>query len=165
MSRAAEASPILWQNAIAAMSCLNCEAAIKEETWPGDKASHACGNTAWKISKERKSTTRPQREVITLPSLVISVIQLDEAERMHSGKRDNSLYIKAGQRSWANNCWLSKMTKLNIKCESNCFVTGVLLSSFNWNLPLSINLTQQKLVYCCSKYTVTYLPEGITFLF
>lgn len=106
MKRAVEASPIPWQNAIAAMSCLKCEAVIKEETWPGDKTTDVCGNTAWKISEECKSTTRPQWEVITLPSLVISMLQLEEAKRMHNGKEDNSLYMKAGQRPLAH-CSLS----------------------------------------------------------
>lgn len=41
LMRAAYAPPALWQNAIAAMSCLSCESAIKEETWPGDK-SQSC---------------------------------------------------------------------------------------------------------------------------
>lgn len=72
------------------MSCLNCEAVIKEEAWPGDKTTDVCGNTAWKSSEECKSTTRPQREVITLPSLVILMLQLEEAERTQNAKEDNS---------------------------------------------------------------------------
>lgn len=50
MRRAAEAVPVPWQNAITTISCLNCEAAIKEEAWPGDRTTDVCGNS---LKKQR----------------------------------------------------------------------------------------------------------------
>lgn len=90
--RAAEASPALWQNAVAVMSCLNCESAIKEETWPGDKASHACGNTAWKISTNANPPKDPNVEWLLFHPWLVQRF----SQRGCSGTRDNSLCLNAG---------------------------------------------------------------------
>lgn len=63
------------------------EALLKEEACPGDKTTDGCGNTAWKRRQECKNHHKtPTEKVITLPYLVISILQLEEAEMMQTGK-------------------------------------------------------------------------------